>query len=291
MATDNKIDLLREIEAFSGALYEYRNICEDLVSEKEYNPYYSESGNLKRMDYDDVIKDENAFLAFYSVFFDSIKLNSNAENISDSEYFNTLYHEYKIKHKKETSNFDPFMQIIRNIDEKESLSIQEDEERYTVVEKFLRQILKQKIRENIKSKALEGRSLVQIALKEERDRADRTIAFVLSFVSLMFALIEWIFVSQSLSIIFATVSVVLLLAYTIVHFTVNKLRKLEKEELKQLSENFKKYLLGNRVTFNEEFFSDKTTSYLGPLLKDSYIYPYVKAKYTRIESENSITNE
>ena len=67
--------------------------------------------------------------------------------------------------------------------------------------------------------------------------------------------------------------------------------KQEKEEVKQLPKSFKDYLLGECRDFNKEFFNDKTTSYLDPLFKDSEIYKYVKAKYTKLESENSITNE
>ena len=74
-------------------------------------------------------------------------------------------------------------------------------------------------------------------------------------------------------------------------FYTYRISKQEKEELNQLPENFKKYLLGNRVTFNEEFFNSKTTSYLDLFFKDSTIYPYVKAKYTKTESENGIINE
>ena len=88
---NTKTDLLREIEEFSKALYKYRNIGPLIISEKEYNPYYVENGYLKRADYSGVIIDENAFLAFYAVFFDSIKLDSNAEKVSDSDYFNTLF--------------------------------------------------------------------------------------------------------------------------------------------------------------------------------------------------------
>ena len=73
---NTKTDLLKEIEAFSKALYEYRNIGPLIISEKEYNPYYVENGYLKRADYSGVILDENAFLAFYAVFFVSIKLDS-----------------------------------------------------------------------------------------------------------------------------------------------------------------------------------------------------------------------
>ena len=111
---NTKTDLLREIEAFTKALYKYRNIGPLIISEKEYNPYYVENGYLKRADYSGVILDENAFLSFYAVFFDSIKLDSNVGKVSDSDYFNTLYFKYKAKYEKESSNLDPFMQIVRS---------------------------------------------------------------------------------------------------------------------------------------------------------------------------------
>lgn len=90
---------------------------------------------------------------------------------------------------------------------------------------------------------------------------------------------------------FIIVIVLCLSSYTISRFTVNKLSKSEKEELKQLPKDFKKYILGGYTTFNEEFFSHQISSYIESFFKDSVVYPYVKAKYTKIESGNSITNE
>ena len=291
MEINTKTDLLKEIEAFSKALYEYRNIGPLIISEKEYNPYYVENGYLKRADYSGVILDENAFLAFYAVFFDSIKLDSNAEKISDSNYFNTLYYKYKAKYEKETSNLDPFMQIVRSNQENKNKSY-EDEEAYTAVEGFLDLVLRRKIRKNIKSKASKDKSLAQIAKKEDDNQDYRTISFVVSSLSSLLTAVWWTFSGfNPVTVAFIIVIVLSLSSYTISCFTVNKLSKSEKEELKQLPKDFKKYVLGGYTTFNEEFFSHQISSYVEPFFKDSVLYPYVKAKYTKLESENSITNE
>lgn len=291
MEINTKTDLLKEIEAFSKALYEYRNIGPLIISEKEYNPYYVENGYLKRADYSGVILDENAFLAFYAVFFDSIKLDSNAEKISDSNYFNTLYYKYKAKYEKETSNLDPFMQIVRSNQENKNKSY-EDEEAYTAVEGFLDLVLRRKIRKNIKSKASKDKSLAQIAKKEDDNQDYRTISFVVSSLLSLLTAVLWTFSGfNPVTVAFIIVIVLSLSSYTISCFTVNKLSKSEKEELKQLPKDFKKYVLGGYTTFNEEFFSHQISSYVEPFFKDSVLYPYVKAKYTKSESENSITNE
>lgn len=291
MEINTKTDLLKEIEAFSKALYEYRNIGPLIISEKEYNPYYVENGYLKRADYSGVILDENAFLAFYAVFFDSIKLDSNAEKISDSNYFNTLYYKYKAKYEKETSNLDPFMQIVRSNQENKNKSY-EDEETYTAVEGFLDLVLRRKIRKNIKSKASKDKSLAQIAKKEDDNQDYRTISFVVaSLLSILTTFLVMLSGFNPVTVAFIIVIVLSLSSYTISCFTVNKLSKSEKEELKQLPKDFKKYVLGGYTTFNEEFFSHQISSYVEPFFKDSVVYPYVKAKYTKLESENSITNE
>ena len=288
---NTKTDLLKEIEAFSKALYKYRNIGPLIISEKEYNPYYVENGYLKRADYSGVILDEDALLAFYSVFFDSIKLDSNAEKVSDSDYFNTLYCKYKAKYEKESSNLDPFMQIVRSNQENKNKSY-EDEEVYTAVEGFLDLVLRRKILKNIKSKTSKDKSLAQIAKKEDDNQDYRTISFVASFLLSFLTAVLWTFSGfNPITVAFIIVIVLFLSSYTISCFTVNKLSKSEKEELKQLPKDFKKYILGGYITFNEEFFSHQVSSYIDPFFKDSIVYPYVKAKYTKLESENSITNE
>lgn len=292
MALETKTDLIKEIEAFSKALYDYRNIGALIIPEKEYSPYYAENGYLKRADYNDVILDEAAFLSFYAVFFDSIKLSSNAENVSDSEYFNTLYHRYKAKYEKETSNLDTFMKIVTKNKEKEYTPTQEGDERYTAVEKFLELVLKRTVRKKIKSKTSYGELLFQIVKKEDNNQDNRKITFVLSSLVLIIAAIFWTIAGVNpMSIVLIGVSVVFLLGYAISSLTVNKLRESEKEELNQLPKNFKTYLLGYNTTFNEEFFSPQISSYLDSFFNGSTIYPYVKAKYTKKESENGIINE
>ena len=83
----------------------------------------------------------------------------------------------------------------------------------------------------------------------------------------------------------------LLIGFLSVHFFAYRITKQEKEEVKQLPKSFKNYMLGEPQDFNKDFFNDKTTSYLDPFFKDSTIYPYVKAKYTKKESDNGIINE
>lgn len=288
---NTKTELLREIEAFTKALYEYRNIGPLIISEKEYNPYYVENGYLKRADYSGVILDENAFLAFYAVFFDSIKLDSNAGKVSDSDYFNTLYFKYKAKYEKESSNLDPFMQIVRSNQEDKNKSV-EDEEAYSAVEGFLDLVLRRKIRKNIKSKTSKDKSLAQIVKNEDDNKDYRTISFVVSSLLSFSTVVLWTFTGfNPMTVAFIIVIVLCLSSYTISCFTVNKLSKSEKEELKQLPKDFKKYILGGYTTFNEEFFSYQISSYIDSFFKDSVVYHYVKEKYTKIESGNSITNE
>lgn len=241
---NTKTDLLREIEEFSKALYKYRNIGPLIISEKEYNPYYVENGYLKRADYSGVILDENAFLAFYAVFFDSIKLDSNVGKVSDSDYFNTLYFKYKAKYEKESSNLDPFMQIVRSNQEDKNKSY-EDEEAYTAVEGFLDIVLRRKIRKNIKSKTSKDKSLTQIVKKEDDNKVYRTISFVVSSLLSLLTAALWTFTGfNPITVAFIIVIVLCLSSYTISCFTVNKLSKSEKEELKQLPKDFKKYILG-----------------------------------------------
>ena len=95
MAIENKTDLIKEIEAFSKALYDFQGLENELISQNKFKPYYSEHGILKRVDYSGDILDEEAFLIFYGLFFDMIELNPNAEELTDSQHFNTLYQIYR----------------------------------------------------------------------------------------------------------------------------------------------------------------------------------------------------
>lgn len=293
MAIDNKTDLIKEIEAFSKALYDFQGLENELISQNKFKPYYSEHGILKRVDYSGDILDEEAFLIFYGLFFDMIELNPNAEELTDSQYFNTLYQIYRDKNKKELEELDLFMRVIQNSRAKEAASQNTtDNKVYNDVEEFLNNVLTNKIRKQIKSKSDSEKFLFTLMGKIKNNQEDRQITIVISSLLLLFAgAITIIFGFNILVGADLGIASLFLIVYSFLYLFMYRISKQEKEELNQLPENFKKYLLGNRVTFNEEFFNSKTTSYLDPFLKDSTIYPYIKAKYTKTESENGIINE
>ena len=293
MAIENRTDLIKEIEAFSKALYDFQGLENELISQNKFKPYYSEHGILKRVDYSGDILDEEAFLIFYGLFFDMIELNPNAEELTDSQYFNTLYQIYRDKNKKELEELDLFMQVIQNSRAKEAASQNTtDNKCYNDVEEFLNNVLINKIRKQIKSKSDSEKFLFTLMRKIKNNREDRQITIVISSLLLLFAgAITIIFGFNVLVGADLGIASLFLIVYSSLYLFMYRISKQEKEELNQLPENFKKYLLGNRVTFNEEFFNSKTTSYLDPFLKDSTIYPYIKAKYTKTESENGIINE
>lgn len=293
MALDNKTDLIKEIEAFSKALYDFQGLENELISQNKFKPYYSEHGILKRVDYSGDILDEEAFLIFYGLFFDMIELNPNAEELTDSQYFNTLYQIYRDKNKKELEELDLFMRVIQNSRAKEAASQNTtDNKGYNDVEEFLNNVLTNKIRKQIKSKSDSEKFLFTLMGKIKNNQEDRQITIVISSLLLLFAgAITIIFGFNILVGADLGIASLFLIVYSFLYLFMYRISKQEKEELNQLPENFKKYLLGNRVTFNEEFFNSKTTSYLDPFLKDSTIYPYIKAKYTKTESENGIINE
>lgn len=293
MAIDNKTDLIKEIEVFSKALYDFQGLENELISQNKFKPYYSEHGILKRVDYSGDILDEEAFLIFYGLFFDMIELNPNAEELTDSQYFNTLYQIYRDKNKKELEELDLFMRVIQNSRAKEAASQNTtDNKGYNDVEEFLNNVLTNKIRKQIKSKSDSEKFLFTLMGKIKNNQEDRQITIVISSLLLLFAgAITIIFGFNILVGADLGIASLFLIVYSFLYLFMYRISKQEKEELNQLPENFKKYLLGNRVTFNEEFFNSKTTSYLDPFLKDSTIYPYIKAKYTKTESENGIINE
>ena len=293
MAIENKTDLIKEIEAFSKALYDFQGLENELISQNKFKPYYSEHGILKRVDYSGDILDEEAFLIFYDLFFDMIDLNPNAEELTDSQYFNTLYQIYRDKNKKELEELDLFMRVIQNSRAKEAASQNTtDNKGYNDVEEFLNNVLTNKIRKQIKSKSDSEKFLFTLMGKIKNNQEDRQITIVISSLLLLFAgAITIIFGFNILVGADLGIASLFLIVYSFIYLFMYRISKQEKEELNQLPENFKKYLLGNRVTFNEEFFNSKTTSYLDPFLKDSTIYPYIKAKYTKTESENGIINE
>ena len=89
----NKRELLYEIDKFDEALQTHK-YTEELIPADKYYPYKLDERALVRSDFESSIFVEDSFLMFYQTFFDKIKLNENAQQVSKSKYFNTLYHDY-----------------------------------------------------------------------------------------------------------------------------------------------------------------------------------------------------
>lgn len=179
MTIDTKTDLIKEIEAFSKALYDYSEIGSDMIPYSKFKPYYSELGVLKREDYSEDILDEEAFLVFYGLFFDKISLNPNAEQVSDSKYFNTLYQTYRDKQKSAIADLDLFMQVIETAKQKESLA--RNDNKFNMVEVFLHNVLIDKSRGQIKSKVSPNKSLFDLLDKVKTNRENSIASVILSF--------------------------------------------------------------------------------------------------------------
>lgn len=292
MAIDTKTDLIKEIEAFSKALYDYSEIGSDMIPYSKFKPYYSELGVLKREDYSEDILDEEAFLVFYGLFFDKISLNLNAEQVSDSKYFNTLYQTYRDKQKSAIADLDLFMQTIEAAKIKEATAQNKDGNiEFDAVELFLHHMFIDKICKKIKSKANSNVYLFDLIEKKQDNLIIKFRLVVLGIVfSVPLSAIALVLQFNYARFIFSYISL-LLIGFLSVHFFAYRITKQEKEEVKQLPKSFKNYMLGEQQDFNKDFFNDKTTSYLDPLLKDSEIYKYVKAKYIKTESGNGIVYE
>lgn len=290
MAIDTKTDLIKEIEAFSKALYDYNEIGSDMIPYSKFQPYYSELGVLKREDYSEDILDEEAFLVFYGLFFDKISLNPNAEKVSDSKYFNTLYQTYRDKQKSAIADLDLFMQVIETAKQKESLA--RNDNKFNMVEVFLHNVLIDKTRGQIKSKVSPNKSLFDLLNKVKENRENSIASVILSFAVFIICGLMTNYYKLNLIMVALIISFSVSVASFCLFYCLSKrITKQENEEMKQLPKSFKDYLLGEYRDFNKEFFNDKTTSYLDPLFKDSEIYKYVKAKYTKTERENGIVDE
>lgn len=96
----NKRELLYEIDKFDEALQNHK-YTEELIPVDKYFPYKLDERSLVRSDFESSIYVEDSFLMFYQTFFDKIKLNENAQKVSKSKYFNTLYYDYLKETKQE----------------------------------------------------------------------------------------------------------------------------------------------------------------------------------------------
>ena len=216
MAIENRTDLIKEIEAFSKALYDFQGLENELISQNKFKPYYSEHGILKRVDYSGDILDEEAFLIFYGLFFDMIELNPNAEELTDSQYFNTLYQSYKDKQKRKIADLDLFMQLVETKKEKEAIS--RNNNKFDMIEVFLHHVLIDKTRGEIKIKISPNKSLFDLINKVKTNRKNNISSAILSLAmfligGLMISFYKPNLIIVSLIISFATAVALFCLFY------------------------------------------------------------------------------
>ena len=284
----NKRELLYEIDKFDEALQNHK-YTEELIPVEKYSPYKLDERTLVRSDFESSIFVEDSFLMFYQTFFDKIKLNENAEQVSKSKYFNTLYHDYL----KETKQ-DTFLQSLgenkENKDEAQSLAILN----------FFSNLLMYKgreIQEKLKSKASPEKQLFKVisgkySYEETMQLLGAidiaTLFGVLLTISINIArkenFLEWLIPVTFIFIIPINLGL-------LIYWLKCKGTKSENKELKDLPANFKSYVGGGLIINSEDFFSPITFDYLDSFFEDSEVYLYLKNKYSKVEREDKITNE
>lgn len=284
----NKRELLYEIDKFDEALQTHK-YTEELIPVDKYSPYKLDERALVRSDFESSIYVEDSFLMFYQTFFDKIKLNENAEQVSKSKYFNTLYHDYL----KETKQ-DTFLQSLgenkENKDGAQSLAILN----------FFSNLLMYKgreIQEQLKSKASPEKQLFKVISGKYSYEETMQLLGAIDIATLFGVFItisvniarkenflEWL-----VPVIF--VCIIPLNLGLLIYWLKCKGTKSENKELNDLPANFKSYINGGLTITSEEFFNPITFDYLDTFLNDSEVYLYLKNKYSKVEREDKITNE
>lgn len=284
----NKRELLYEIDKFDEALQTHK-YTEELIPVDKYYPYKLDERALVRSDFESSIYVEDSFLMFYQTFFDKIKLNENAEQVSKSKYFNTLYHNYL----KETKQ-DTFLQSLgenkENKDEAQSLAILN----------FFSNLLMYKgreIQEELKSKASPEKQLFKVISGKYSYEETMQLLGVLDIATLFGVLLtisiniarkenflEWLIPVTFIFIIPINLGL-------LIYWLKFKGTKSENKELKDLPANFKLYVGGGLIITSEDFFSPITFDYLDSFFEDSEVYLYLKNKYSKVERKDKITNE
>ena len=284
----NKRELLYEIDKFDEALQNHKYTGE-LIPVDKYFPYKLDERSLVRSDFESSIYVEDSFLMFYQTFFDKIKLNENAEQVSKSKYFNTLYHDYL----KETKQ-DTFLQSLgenkENKDGAQSLAILN----------FFSNLLMYKgreIQEELKSKASPEKQLYKVMSRKYNYEETMqllgmvdiaTLFGVFLTISINIArkenFLEWLIPATFIFIIPLNLGL-------LIYWLKCKSTKSENKELKDLPANFKSYVGGGLIIISEDFFSPITFDYLDSFFEDSEVYLYLKNKYSKVERKDKITNE
>jgi hypothetical protein len=284
----NKRELLYEIDKFDEALQTHK-YTEELIPVDKYLPYKLDERTLVRSDFESSIFVEDSFLMFYQTFFDKIKLNENAEQVSKSKYFNTLYHDYL----KETKQ-DTFLQSLGANKENKN------EAKPLAISNFFSNLLMYKgreIQEQLKSKASPEKQLFKvISRKYDYEETIQllgmvdiaTLFGVFLTISINIArkenFLEWLIPATLIFIIPLNLAL-------LIYWLKCKGTKSENKELKDLPANFKSYIGGGLTITNEDFFSPITFDYLDSFFNDSEVYLYLKNKYFKVEREDKITNE
>lgn len=288
----NKRELLYEIDKFDEALQNYK-YTEELIPVDKYFPYKLDERTLVRSDFESSIYVEDSFLMFYQTFFDKIKLNENAQQVSKSKYFNTLYYDY-LKETKQEIKKDTFLQ---SLDENKKSKA---ETKSLAILNFFDNLLQSKrreIQEELKSKASSEKQLYKVIIRKFDYEETMQLLGVID-VAMLIAIfltmsvniankdnfLEWLIPVTFMAVIPINLG---LLIYWLTH----KTTKAEIAEIKALPDNFKSYVSGGLMITSENFFSPITFDYLDSFFDDSEVYLYLKNKYSKVEREDKITNE
>ena len=288
----NKRELLYEIDKFDEALQNHK-YTEELIPVDKYFPYKLDERALVRSDFESSIFVEDSFLMFYQTFFDKIKLNENAQQVSKSKYFNTLYHDY-LKETKQEIKKDTFLQ---SLDENKKSKA---ETKSLAILNFFDNLLQSKrreIQEELKSKASSEKQLYKVMSRKYNYEETMQLLGMVDIATLFGAFLtisiniarkenflEWLIPATFVFIIPLNLG---LLIYWLTH----KTTKAEIAEIKALPDNFKSYVSGGLIITGEDFFSPIAFDYLDSFFDDSEVYLYLKNKYSKVEREDKITNE
>ena len=288
----NKRELLYEIDKFDEALQNHK-YTEELIPVDKYFPYKLDERILVRSDFESSIYVEDSFLMFYQTFFDKIKLNENAQQVSKSKYFNTLYYDY-LKETKQEIKKDTFLQ---SLDENKKSKA---ETKSLAILNFFDNLLQSKrreIQEELKSKASSEKQLYKVMSRKYNYEETMQLLGVID-VAMLIAIfltmsvniankdnfLEWLIPVTFMTVIPINLG---LLIYWLTH----KTTKAEIAEIKALPDNFKSYVSGGLIITSEDFFNPITFDYLDSFFDDSEVYLYLKNKYSKVEREDKITNE
>lgn len=288
----NKRELLYEIDKFDEALQNHK-YTEELIPVDKYFPYKLDERTLVRSDFESSIFVEDSFLMFYQTFFDKIKLNENAQQVSKSKYFNTLYHDY-LKETKQEIKKDTFLQ---SLDENKK---DKNEAKPLAISNFFSNLLMYKgreIQEQLKSKASPEKQLFKVISGKYSYEETMQLLGAIDIAALFGVLLtisiniarkenflEWLIPVTFMVVIPLNLAL-------LIYWLKCKGTKSENKELKDLPANFKSYICDGLTITSEDFFSPITFDYLDDLLNDSEVYLYLKEKYNKTERENGIVDE